>query len=252
MRRNSLISLFLFILCLDAFPQAQISVDCQDHWGPGRYNKVTIGIDFTIPGFARFTQDFPVGLEVVKAEAAGCDVSWSGSQLNMICMKASAGKHVDLTYYVLPYNGMNGDITMQGKVVVISERNRRHAVLMDGKTISIEGSNGLLPAEMKELTGAVTNDKQILKNKPPEVKSPNGIVYRVQLSSSSSPSASEKVRKSADLGKDVKITVVKSGSVYKYQAGEFPDAASAGKLLNDLKARGIKDVFIVKSVEKGR
>ena len=251
MRIRILISLLILSVCQPVFPQAKFSIDCQDQWGPGRFNKVTLGIDFTVSGFARFSQDFPVGLELINFEAGDCDVSWSDNQLSLVCMNAEAGRHVSLSYLVKPDDGMNGEITLQGTIVIISGKSVRNVVLMPEKTISIGGINGLLPSELADRKINYSGTAKTGSGTPLPGNDKEAFVYRIQLSSSSSPSAGQKIRKAAGLGNDIQIKVVKSGAVYKYQAGEFNNAVSAGKLLKELQERGLKDAFIIKVKREG-
>jgi len=244
-RKYFLIIAVIFIIPLKVFSQAEISVECQDQWGAGRYNKVSVLITFKSEGFARFTQDFPVGFDVAGIVSPGCDLSWNGNQLNAVLMNVTQGKSIEFSYYMRPESNMNGLFTIKGEVVIISGGVTRYTVKLAERTIEIGGTNGLLPEEMKD------KPVQLVKTAPAKIKPPAGVnyssgtVFRVQVSASSKVISEARLRKEMGLDDDIKITVIKSVNVYKYQAGEFADYESAYRLLAVLKNKGITDAFIV-------
>jgi hypothetical protein len=71
------------------------------------------------------------------------------------------------------------------------------------------------------------------------------VIFRVQVSASSSPVAEEKLRKELNLDQKISIIVVRAGRNFKYQAGEFADFDSASHLLKKLRDYGTKDAFVV-------
>ena len=245
MRRFFLIFPVIICFSLQIFAQAEVSIDCQDQWGAGHFNKVSVQIEFNVAGFARFTQDFPVGFDIAGTESPGCDFSWTGSQINVVCMNISQGKRTELTYYVKPDASMNGEINLGGEVVVISEGVTKYSVKLNEKAVEIGGSNGLLPGEMK--------DKSIQKVIVPEAKAKipeivtysSNAVFKVQVSASSKVIPESRLRKDLGIGKDVKISIVKSGNVYKYHAGGYSEYDSAARLLKTLKGKGVNGAFIV-------
>jgi hypothetical protein len=135
--------IFPVILCLSlrSFSQAEVSIDCQDQWGPGRYNKVTVTVLFHVRGFARISQDYPVGFDISDAESPGCDLSWTGSQLNVVFMEVEPGIPVKFSYFIKPESNMNGTFNLQGEVVIISDRVTRYTVRIKDKSIDISGSD---------------------------------------------------------------------------------------------------------------
>ena len=248
MRKYFLIAFSIFIIPLKCFSQAEVSIDCQDQWGAGRYNKVQVSVTFRTEGFARITEDFPVGFDVAGAVTPGCDLSWSGTQINVVFMDVKPGKSAVFSYYIKPESNMYGPFNMQGEIVIISDGTERYFVKLPEKTIDIGGRNGLLPEEMKnkQIQKAQQVEVMPLKIKPPVVERPStGTVFRVQISASSRVMTETKLRKDMGLEKSIKITVIKSVNSYKYQAGEYADYNDAAKLLKKLKDKGVKDAFIV-------
>jgi hypothetical protein len=53
------------------------------------------------------------------------------------------------------------------------------------------------------------------------------------------------MKKKLGLVSKEKVTIIKSGGVYKYQLGEFRDKGAAAKLQKELAAKGIRDAFVV-------
>lgn len=249
MRRHFLIFFILLFFSLVTFSQVEISIDCQDTWGPGRYNKVTVKINFGAEkGFARFTQDFPVGINVVKDSLPSGDFSWSDNQLNLVWISLPENNHISFSYYIFPDRSMNGDIEINGRVVVITGGIAKKTYPIPVKSVIIGGLNGILPEEMKTKAGGkiVTN---VTKNETlfEEVKSPeeSEMVYRVQVSVSSAKISEDELKRKLGIDRNEKITIVKTGNVYKYQAGDCSDPECAKDLLRRLEAKGINGVFVV-------
>jgi hypothetical protein len=249
MRKPFLISVILSCFSNLAFSQVSISIDCQDSWGPGRYNQVTVKIDFgKADGFARFTQDFPVGFYVIKDKIDDGDFSWNDNQLNVVWIRMPEKNPVSFSYYIIPDQSMNGNIEINGKAVIISGGNEKQTYLMAEKPVTIEGLNGILPSEMKSETGnqIVTN---VTKNATvtSKVKSAgnNGIIYRVQVSVSSSKITGDELKKKLGIEKGELVTIVTTGNIYKYQVGNCLDINCAKEVLKRMAAKGVKDPFIV-------
>jgi hypothetical protein len=246
MRKLLLISVLIFYSYFTAFSQVEINIDCQDSWGPGRYNKVTVRIDFgKADGFARFTQDFPVGFDIIPDNIPAGDFTWADNQLNIVWIKLPEEKIVSFSYQIKPGRAMNGNIEMSGKVVLISGGDTKHSFIIKGKPITISGTNGLLPEDM---TSRQTTANAINVTKIPRVTDSiriGTIVYRVQISLSSSEISANEIRRRFGIDPGEKVKIVKAGSMFKYQIGSFSDYDSANSLLKQLIAKGIKDAFIV-------
>jgi hypothetical protein len=246
MRKLFLISVIIFYSYLRAFSQTNITVDSQDSWGPGRYNKVTVKVDFNnSDGFARFTQEFPVGFEIIADNIPDGDFTWDEDQLNMVWIKLPENKIGIFSYLIKPDRTMNGNIEMTGRVVLISGGDTRQTILMKEKPITIGGINGLLPEEIKNKTATIDTTGITIKNKVINKIQNNGIVFRIQISITSSNNSGDELKKRFGLDPKENVTVIKSGNMFKYQVGSFPDYDSANLLLKQLIYKGIKDAFIV-------
>lgn len=245
MRKSFLILQVIVLFSLRSFSQAEIAVDCDNSWGPGRYNKVIVSIEFgSSEGFARFTQDFPEGFEIIKDKVNEGDFSVVGTRLNTVWMNIPPEKRTEFTYFVKPDNNMSGNFDLEGRLIIISEGKEKQTVEIKERPIAIAGSNGLMPADLKIIPGTPI-ETDVTKPEATVSDSPGQIVFRVQTSTSLSVYTENKIRKDLGLGSDEKITVVKAGKIYKYQVGEFPDYDSAYSLLKKLKDKGFSDSFIV-------
>lgn len=245
MRKSFLIIAILLSFYPVCFPQAQVKIYCDDSWGPGRYNRVKVSIKFDDRyGFARFHQSYPVGFSIIGGEVTGGDFSAVATDINMVWMKIPSDKTAEFTYFVKPEPGMNGTFDMEGELVTVTDRTDRSVVLTGKTSIRIEGTNGLTPEEMNEKVspGIVTN---VTNSKSPVRDQSSGIILRIQVRSSSALIAEEKIRADAGIKTKVKVIIVRSGGIYKYQVGEFTDYEKAAEMLKDLKNNGISDAFIV-------
>jgi hypothetical protein len=245
MRKSFLIITVIFSFALRCSAQEVINADCNSSWGPGRYNKITISISFPrVKGFARFTQDFPVGFEILKDEVPYGDFSVNETRLNVVWMEIPEINQAEFSYFVKPENNMNGSFDMDGTLTIISDKSERQVIAMNVKTISVEGTNGLYYDEMKTKSGSeiVPN---IAKPPVPGSNTKAGIVFRIQVSTSLTQIPEEKLKRDLGLEADIKLTAIKTKNGYKYQVGEYNDYNSANNLLRSLKERGLRDSFIV-------
>jgi hypothetical protein len=246
MRKLFLIHVLCLYSFVSALSQIDITVDCQDSWGPGRFNKVTIRIDFgEADGFARFTQDFSPGFDILPDVIPNGDFTWDNDQLNIVWMKLPSERIISFSYLIKPSQTMKGKIELDGKIILVSGGDSRETCSMKPKSILIGGTNGLQPQEIKrrETTteATVVKDNQVLSH-PDQ---PGRIVYRIQISTSSSEIPSADLKKRLGINPGEMLKVIKTGGVYKYQVGSFTDYDSAVLMNKQLIAKGIKDAFIV-------
>jgi N-acetylmuramoyl-L-alanine amidase len=96
----------------------------------------------------------------------------------------------------------------------------------------------------KEISGTesrVVAEGGTIPKKPVKGEQPSGLSYKVQIAAESK----EIGVKSAKFSKFQDVEMYRHGGMYKYTVGNEPDLASALRLLNEAKARGVKDAFIV-------
>jgi hypothetical protein len=226
--------------------QAEIDLTYDNLWGPDRYNKVSCQITLDrSDGFLRFTQNFPSGFQVIKDNIPGGDFSWTGKQLNIVWMKLPPGREIRFSFYVRPGKSLSGSKVVTGKIIQVTDDVGKQTIPVKDIRVTVGGTNGILPGELKvsEPDRMQTNitDKEELVSDSNATK----IIFRVQVSTSSVKKPVEEIRKNMGIDLTEKMAVVKTGQVYKYQAGEFDDYESAKLLLTRLQGKGIRDAFIV-------
>jgi hypothetical protein len=246
MRKAFLISVILLSVYYRLFPQTSITLLCDDTWGPGRYNKVTITINLSdYYDFARFSQDMPVGLNVIIDDSGNGDFNWVNNQLNLVWMKFPENRKLTFSYFVLPDKSMNGSFTITGRFSAVSGGTNLRTSLMKEKRLSIEGINGILPEQMKVGAKKSPAGNPFKKQDNQAIETDGDIIFMVQVSVSSKKISDSELIEKLGLDQNTDVRVLPSGKMYKYQAGSFSTYDSAGKLLKEIIAKGYKDAFIV-------
>jgi ABC-type transport system substrate-binding protein len=246
MRKHFLISIAVLSINILAFSQTVITVSCDDTWGPGRYNKVSYTIKAgNTADFARFTQDFPVGLDIEYDNPGSGDFDRVGNQLNIVWMKIPKNDILTFSYFIKPDKSMDGIFTLTGRFTTISDKDIRQAVNMNEKNISINGTNGFLPAQFKITAKPINVINPEIRTENQTGARNNDIVFRVQVSVSSKKISEGELIVKLGLAKDVGARIVQSGKMFKYQAGNYSSYDSANSLLKQIISKGYKDAFIV-------
>lgn len=246
MRKLFLISVLVITISFKVFPQPQISVLCDETWGPGRYNKVTCTIN--IPGssdFARFTQDFPVGIEAVNDNAGSGDFNWINNQLNIVWMRIPENRVITFSYFIKPDKSMSGSFSMTGRLISVSGGTVHQVTYMQEKNISIEGINGIIP---EKLNPGSTVKAEVKISEKPEIRTigqKSEIIFRIQLLTSAARTTESEFLKKLGMGQDISVKVIPSGKAFKYQAGYFKSYDAANKFLKQVVVKGYKDAFVV-------
>jgi hypothetical protein len=245
MRKLFLIQLLFLSSIVNCASQVVINVNCKPEWGPGRFTRVQIDLNFVgSESIARYSQDFPIGFDIIPDQVPDGDFDWTGNQLNIVWLKLPEGKKTSFSFYVKPDVSMSGQFEFQGKVIVISEGTSRNISLTKSIPIEIRGTGGLLPADIPVNSQAKIVTNVTNQNSEKEVTNPGKFEFRIQVTTSSANNPRE-IRNRLRIGEDKKITVVRSGNAYKYQVGSFTDYQSARSMLQELVKSGISDAFIV-------
>ncbi|MFN8240564.1 MAG: SPOR domain-containing protein [Bacteroidales bacterium] len=224
-----------------------VKVSCQDSWGPGRYNRVTVSVDFgATAGFARLTHDLPAGFEVIPDAIGGADFSRSGDKLNIVWLKIP-GEKVTISFFIKPEKSMNGSFNFESELVLLKDRSTRIVERGETKKISIIGLNGVLSvAGAGEKSDSKVAGSENRKTSQDQTSDP-AVVYRVQVATSSALLTDKEVRKRVGYNVPGQMTVVRVNNLFKYQFGSFSDKKQAEQLLKELLDNGIKDAFIAKT-----
>ena len=246
MRKLFLIMLAFFLPVVNSAAQVNAIVNCPDSWGPGRYSKVSVEIDFgKSAGLARFAQDYPVGFELVPAQIPdGGDFSWADNQLNVVWIKIPPSNKTSFSFYAKPDQTMSGQFELQGRLICISKAAVRTVSETKTTQVMIGGTGGILPAELKEKEPGMIVTNVTIRSDDQKIKAEGNIEFRVQVTTSGSNNPDE-IMKRLKLDPKDGIKVVKSGQIYKYQVGSFRDYQAARNMLRKLIDNGISDAFIV-------
>jgi hypothetical protein len=245
MRRVFLISVIILSINIHLLSQAVIGVLCDDTWGPGRYNKVTIEISLNgHSDFARFTQNFPVGIEIMNDDPGNGDFNIVNNQMNLVWMKLPQDKKLSFSYLVKPDKSMNGSFPLTGKFSAV-DGNDLTTTLMKEKFISVEGTNGVLPEKMKSVAERSAGQLPLKVPYNQSVEKNNDIIFRVQVSVSTQDISEAELIKRIGLDRGTEVRVIPAGKMHKYQAGSFSSYDSAAQLLRVIISSGYKDAFIV-------
>jgi hypothetical protein len=253
MRISFLILVIVSFFSLVSYSQVDISVDCQNIWGPGRYNKVTIRINKgNTKGFARFCQEFPVGFEIIKDKAGEADFNWVNDQLDIVWIRLPEDPMITFSYFAKPDKSMDGDFSLSGKYICITGGDTRVTTTLPQKLIVIGGNNGLQAEEMKAITGTSDDVKMVSKPSFTSSGQKNIVEFRIQVLISSSDISAKELKRRVGLDSKENVIVVRSGKMYKYQIGSFSDYEAANTFLKQLTSKGIKDAFVVAYKGKGQ
>ncbi len=218
----------------------------QTSWPPGKPVPVTVEISLNgVSGFARFFQDLPQGFSVEPVNSAGADFYWENNQVNLVWLKLPAVNVVKIQYLVTADESLGGSFRMGGRFDYIVNGNDRSSSETIPFLITLDRRAGIEDVEM--LPGDTVRSEQRKEEEKEEVVTEvqPQIVYRVQvaISSQSLTRAELEGRIGCELRYD--ITILKAGTMYKYQSGSFGKYTEAERYLEELRDCGVKDSFIV-------
>jgi len=232
--------------------EGQVRIFCKTdtHWIAGQYNPVSVDIIFdTSDGIARFTQDFPEGLEVVPENVHSGDFSWYNNQLNIVWLDIPASKKISFSYLVMPGKSMRGNFDLEGRLVMITGGKTRRTFGMENIPVTVTDIQKTEPAagdkEKRGITQKISEQASPETNGRQSVPAEGKIEFRVQVASFSEPVPAEQVVKRLGLGPAEKLLMVRAGNVYRYQMGSFSEYEEALALQKRLVSSGLKDSFVV-------
>ncbi|HKL67191.1 MAG TPA: hypothetical protein VJ877_04805 [Bacteroidales bacterium] len=238
------IVLIFIVLPLNTFAQdSTIRVITQDEWPPGKYVPVKVEIvNDNIDGFARFYQDLPMGFTVKKGNTSGADFYWDRNQVNFVWVKLPDTDTIIISYLAMADRSLSGSFNLGGVLDYVFEGDSRERKEISSRLISL---NRNTPVEevIEEISvddvkeEPVSDDSAASYN--PEVE------FRVQVAVSSDQLSRSELESRTGCSFKHDITILKTGSVYKYQSGHFDDYHGASAYLESLKKIELKDAFIV-------
>lgn len=250
MNRNPLIAFcccFLPLTCV--FPQKPVVCETSPQWEAGKYNRVNITVRFpSSSGFARFTQEMPEGIDIVPEAVSQGDFSYNGRQLNVVWLSVPAEGVASFSYLASPDRTMNGTFSLGGKLIQITGGKYRHDYYMDSLAVKVTGTAGNAAVEKPlKPTGEISAQEQADASRAGSVTQggEQQVEFRIQIAVSSKPLTPAQVSEKLGLKADEPVKTVRSGNIYKYQAGSFTSYSDALAALKKYNASGFKDAFIV-------
>jgi hypothetical protein len=162
----------------------------------------------------------------------GGDLFFSDNNLNIVWNKVPSGSSFRISYLVMPELALNGPLQLGGKLYAVISAGKRIEVSVPVKNITIKKAD------------ASGSTEQI---KPVEASGGDGDVvhFRIQVLSSSTRISDQELKQRIGMSFREKITIVPTGSVFKYQVGECTTYESAVSLLEMFKGSKASGAFIV-------
>lgn len=247
MRYPGLILLMLMLIG-PVYPQDKvINVITPAAWPPGTY--VPVRIEITLGSsyeFARFYQNLPQGFTVRSGETAGADFYWENNQVNFVWLKMPAEKTIRISYLAKADELLKGSFRLGGTLDYVVDGDRRNTVnygpmiiKLDENAVVEEGIEDHFVEEEKEDINVPVKDK--VENEEIQQK----IEFRVQVAISSDQLTKPELEQRIGCPLKYDINMLRTGNMYKYQNGAFPNYALASAYLDELRSKGVKDAFLV-------
>jgi hypothetical protein len=251
------ITLLLLSSLLSA-QEVSVSVSCQEVWPTAKGVPVTISFRNLPPGsFARFHQTFPLGFSVRETEVAGADFFRDNNQINFVWLDFPAAEEVQVQYLVTPDAALSGSFMLTGMLYYIgSDASERYTVELPPRLITLDPDAAVVHVEPpgRVVTasdrGNQSRNNDIGAVSEREEKKEAGkedalIKYRVQVAIASVHLTIEELEERIGCKLAHGLTMLRAGNLYKYQSGSFEKYNEAALYLEELKAGGVNDAFIV-------
>jgi hypothetical protein len=193
-------------------------------------------------GPCRVVQYFPPGFLFRAVEFSGSDIFQGDNSLNIVWARMPAGKSVRVVYEVMPGAEVSGPVEIPGRFHWVNKNNTRISVEMP----SVKNVIAVVPGVKetgrlsKETGEAVARHKLISS----EDQTSSRILFRVQILTSSSLLTDQELMKRLGITFNDKVTVVQSGNLYRYQAGECPTYECARVMLERFTKAGTVGAFV--------
>ncbi|MCD4769871.1 MAG: hypothetical protein K8R35_06875 [Bacteroidales bacterium] len=252
--RITIVILLFFLSATICGQDVKLSVYTQSSWPPGSFVPVTVEIrKDNLTGFARFFQDLPQGFDVESVETNGGDFYFDDNQVNIVWVNMDEKDSVRVRYLVRADESLSGSFRLGGRFDYIINGRERRSAEVNTILIKLDREAEVEDISVPERTGepdtkiqAITETKtKTVSETKAETGKKSKIEFRVQISLASLRLSKDELesRIGCTLKHDIKI--LKVGNMYKYQSGSFGKYNKASEYLEELKADGVKDVFVV-------
>lgn len=233
--------------------QAVVKCETDKIWRAGEFSRVEIIINFdSNDGFARLTQHFPEGVEdIIPENLPPGDFSWYNKQLTVVWMTLPAERRISLSYLVRTGKSMDGTFDINGKLVWIKEGKINRTFTMEIVPVTVVTGQGTDETHKTQIkakpkpSGTASGVKVSEQEKSEPLAPGDQIIFRIQIAASSNPVPPSQIAEKKGLERNVTVVRIKSGNIYKYQAGSFTTYEEASAFHKKLVSAGLKDAFLV-------
>lgn len=245
--RIRIIILLLFLPLILIAQEASVRIITQSSWPPGKAVPVTIEITRgEAQEFARFYHSLPKGFTVQNVNGAGADYFWDNDQVNFVWTDLPESGIIRIQYLVTVDKMLAGSFNLSAKFDYVLNRSKRISVQTQTLTILLDKDAGVEAVDID----LVSNEEYITLEETetevqPEQEMISSIDFRIQVSISSQKFTQQELEERIHCELKHGVTVLKTGSMYKYQSGSFKEYDEAAEYLKELKVGGVKDAFVV-------
>lgn len=245
MRSIVFITLMAFLSSGAASQDKSINVITQPSWPPGSYVPVRIEIINTgWNDFARFYQDLPQGFSVRSGNTAGADFYWDNNQVNFVWVKMPEDKVIRISYIAMADEALTGSFRLGGKLDYVIEGKQRKSFEFSPIIIRLD-QNATVEENLEEFYQEETHENNIIPSDTVIIEVSRKVEFSVQVAITSEQITKAELENRIHCPLKYDITILKTGSMYKYQSGAFATYPEASAYLDELKSKGVNDAFIV-------
>lgn len=200
------VCLFLihFILLFNTYAQLTAFQKAPATAVPGASVIVKLSINRgAVDGFMKFSQALPVGYTALEIDSKNGDFRFENNETKIIWLKAPKEKAYTVSYKIKVPEGASGVITLTGKIVYVTAKNKRKVVDFPVEKITISKTPG------KTLTVAKSNEAEV----KPTVKEKKNVAITSEnaKTQSAAPPVVSTQRKSSPLQKKKTFAFLKGG-----------------------------------------
>ncbi len=236
--------MLLFAVIAQAQQQVHVNARAAGDWKQGAWSRIEVtvsGAEGTGP--CRLVQDFPVGFAFRAVELSGSDLFFTNNSLNMVWARMPAGNSVRVVYEVMPGAEVAGRVEIPGRFYWVTRSGSRGSTelpVLNNSVLVVPGTSetGRTARQIKEIPVQQQAKEVIVE------KAESQVSFRVQILTSSSQLTDQELKKRLGFSFNDKVTVIQSGTLYRYQAGDCPTYECALGILERFKNAGTAGAFI--------
>ncbi len=228
------------------------------HWPVGYYSRVDITISpLSGRGPARLFHEIPPGFDVAPLDIAGADIYIENGALNIVWTEVGPSDGFTVSYYLKPPDNAGREISFTAAMHIVASGGVRTTLYSEPLSFTTGGGTGYTLAEVMAAREALERPFRTVMVTPrlasgsddplrhEREASSSGIVFRVQVSSSSTLITEWELRELLSLDSTIRVTVTSADDIYRYQVGEYRRYSEAEKAASGLQRQGVEGAFVV-------